>query len=146
MAKNEIWIDQIVRAGHRATFTFQVDRRQEGFVVRFDGRVREEAKDLNFVLMAKEDYEKWTYWEEHRWKEKKDEAGNVMIDKEGFTVTEDIPEPKTRRFLNLKSGALREEVALEPGTYVLVLNNKYSTVTDKSLDLHITERWNESSP
>jgi hypothetical protein len=145
VVKNEIWIDQIVRAGHRATFTFQVDKRQEGFVVRFDGRVREEAKDLNFVLMPLEDYEKWTQWEANRWKEKKDEAGNVMIDKEGFTVTEDIPEPETCRLLNLKSNALKEEVLLEPGTYVLVLNNKYSTVTDKSLDLHITEQWNESS-
>jgi len=144
VVKSEVWIDQVVRAGRRATFTFQVDQKQEGFVVRFDGRVREEAKDLNFVLMPQEDYEKWKYWEDHRWKEKKDEAGNVMTDKEGFTVTEDVPEPETHRFLNLRSNALKEEVPLEPGTYVLVLNNKYSTVTDKGLDLHITEQWKES--
>lgn len=144
--KNEIWIDQVVRAGHRATFTFQVNKRQEGFVARFDGRVLEEAKDLNFVLMPLEDYEKWTRWEDHRWKVKKDETGNVMTDKEGFTVTEDIPEPETRRFLNVKSNLLKENVPLEPGTYVLVLNNKYSTVTDKSLYLHITEQWSATAP
>ena len=143
MVKNEVWLDQVIRAGHRATFTFQVGEWQEGFVARFDGRVRESAKDLNFVLMPLEEYEKWTYWEDHRWKAKKDEAGNVLKDEEGFTVTEDIPEPETHRFLNLRSNVLKEEVPLEPGTYVLVLNNKYSSVTDKSLDLHITEQWND---
>ena len=146
MIKREIWIDEVVRAKHLAKYTFQVLESQPGFTVGFDGSVREEGKDLHFMLMLADDYMGWDRWRGHASKAKRDAAGDVVKDAQGYTVWESVPAPEMKWFVDVRSNLLKEEVPLKPGTYTLVLDNGYSSVTDKSFSLHVVERWNGETP
>lgn len=146
MVTSDLWIDQIVRAGKRATFTFQVGVKQADFRVKFDGSVGEWGKDLRFYLMTLSDYKKWTHWLANQTRIRKDEKGRTMKDEQGNPLYESIPEPETTTYFDVRSSVLKEETGLKAETYTLVIDNSYSTITDKSFYLRVTEQWNVTSP
>ena len=146
MEGSQIFIDQIVRAGKFATFSFTVNKNQDGFVVSFDGCVASQENDLHFMLMSHEDYEKWTYWRSHKFKQKKDPFGKAVVDERGWTVFEDIPEPKIKKFLDFRSSLIKEELSLPQEFYTLVLDNTHSVLTDKEFHLEILEKWRAKVP
>jgi len=141
MAGSQIYIDQIVRAGKLATFSFTVDNNQYDFVVTFAGSVTSQGNDLHFMLMSHEDYEKWNDWRLHKFKQKTDLFGKAEVDERGWTVFEDVPEPKTKKFFDFTSNLIKEELSLPPEFYTLVLDNTHSVLTDKDLHLEILEKW-----
>jgi hypothetical protein len=146
MEGSQIYIDQIVRAGKLATFSFTVDKNQEDFAVSFSGSVTSQGNDLHFMLMSREDYEKWNHWRLHKFKQKTDPFGKTVVDERGWTVFEDIPEPKAKKFFDLRSNLIKEEVSLPPEFYTLVLDNTHSVLTDKDLHLEILEKWRVKVP
>ena len=146
MGQMESWIDQVVRAGRVAYFAFKVDKSQRGFKISFDGRVEEEGKDLHFMLMTFDDYRKWSHWISHSTVIRHDSKGKVVRDANGYPVYDDVPEPTTTKYANDRTNRFKETFVLDAETYALVFNNRYSQVTDKTLWLGVSEKWEAEEP
>ena len=146
MGRLEFWINQVVRAGRVADFAFRVDKAQRSFKITFDGRVEEEGKDLHFMLMTFGDYRKWSHWVTHSTVVRNDSSGNVVRNANGYPVYDDVPEPGTMKLANDRTNHFKEAFVLDPETYALVFNNRYSQMTDKTLSLGVSEEWEVEEP
>ncbi len=146
MGKSEIWISQVVRAGRYAIFAFRVPKEKIGFRVAFNGRVEDTGKDLHFLLMTYEDYEKWSDWKAHPTVLRRDAGGKVIKDANGYPELDRVPEPLTAKIADDRASRFKETVNLDPETYALIFDNTYSTLTDKTLWLEIVEQWSIEEP
>lgn len=147
MGKSEFWIYEIVRAKKHACFVFTVDaKKHKGFRITFDANVSETGKDVRYVLMSHSDYQKWENWKTNPITYKRDAKGNIVKNGEGIPITVPVPEPKTAKIIDRRTNILEKTIPIKEGSYALILDNTYSTITDKTLWLHVIEEWNTELP
>ena len=78
-------------------------------------------------------------------KYKQDSNGQVVNDKNGIPVMITIPKPQIQTIFKVRTNILNRTVNLSSGTYALLLDNTYSTVTGKNLNLHVVETWDKEN-
>jgi len=133
METSELRSRQIVRANNYASFTLVADKKKQDFTADFNVRVLEIGKDINFILLDRDGYEKWMRWFAHR-----------VIEKEGVFTR--VPRPELKPIYEFRSNIFQKTYRLGQGVFSLVLDNSYSTITDKTVDIHVVSRWNIKAP
>jgi hypothetical protein len=138
--------EQIVRAGHYAYLELNGDEKSDNFNIAINAHVQGQGKDLSFFVASKGDFKKWAYWKAHPQVQKTDSQGNRLVDKQGYPIYLAVPAPKIKAFVKHQTNLFKESLELSRGEYVLVLDNTYSRIVDKSLELSLTIKWNLDSP
>lgn len=133
METSEIYSRQIIRAKNYASFTLTAGKRKRDFTVDFNVEVQETGKDINFMLLHYNEYKKWLNWLRHRY-----------VTRNGVTVPVAMPVLKT--IYKHRSNILEKTYRLGEGLFVLILDNTYSEITDKTVHVHIVSKWNIGAP
>jgi len=147
MEKIEFWADEVVRAGKHAYFVFSADpRRLKGFRITLKASILETGKDIRYMLMSYGDYKKWAHWKAHPTTYKLDAKGRIVKTAKGFPIMVPVPEPETTKIFDVRTNVLEKTIPIREGSYALILDNTYSTITDKTLWMHVIEEWNTELP
>ena len=146
MQKNEIWTDYKVGANNYHRFIFNVDENKKGFKIKIDSQILETDKNIIYHFSSYGDSQQLTEWMSNRYTYKRDSAGNVVKDKDGYSIQIAIPRHQINDIIHLKTNMLDKTLSLSPGTYALMFDNTYSAVNAKNVKLHVIETWDEDIP
>ena len=146
MQKSEIWADYKVNANNHQRFIFNVDENQKGFKINIVSNISETDKNIIYHLSSYEDSEKLIKWMRNSSTYKRDSSGNIVKDKEGYSIRVPIPRPQINDIIHLKTNMLEKTLSLSPGNYVLMFDNTYSTFNAKNVWLHVIETWDDDLP
>ena len=140
-----MWWDCKVDSQSFSSFIFCVNKSKAEFKIRFDVSVSGNGLDVRFVLCTYKDFQKLTKWMKNKTKLKQDSNGQVVRDENGIPTTTTIPEPQIQPIFEIRKNSLDRTVDLSSGKYALLLDNTYSAITGKNLDLHVVETWKKEN-
>ena len=126
-------------------FKFCVHENKTEFEIHFDGDVSGNNLDILFVLCTDKDFQKLTKWMQNKIEYKRYSNGRIVYDKDRLPVTVAVPKPQIQTFFEDKTNILNRTVDLSSGTYALLIDNTYSMITGKDLNLHIVEKWKKEN-
>jgi len=118
---------QVVRAGKYGSFIFEVDPKKTGFHIQVYLKVLEVGMDIGANLLPHPQYEHWLNWFT------------------AWTAWKLAPSTRQKPVLPTLPAIYRERTNivdkgfdLGPGAYMLLLDNTYSQVNDKTVDVLLT--------
>ncbi|MDG7045934.1 MAG: DUF4145 domain-containing protein [Nitrososphaerota archaeon] len=130
-------VRQIVRAGNYGSFQFEVSEKKYTFHAQISLKVAKEGLDLNIMLLESSWYVIWMKW-----------FSNIQVWKAEVPTTR--PQPVMPRIESIYSNRTNlvdnKSFELPLGAYALVLDNTYSLMTDKTVDLSVTQTWGSRKP
>ena len=130
-----------IGSGKMCAFIFEVAEHQTDFKITIKSNTSKQEHDLNYLLCSYQDYEIYRNWRANRSELKRDEVGNAVTTSFGVPILIPTPFPNIHLCLNLLTNQIEKTFPLDIGSYVLVLDNKHSTVTSKSVWLDVVESW-----
>lgn len=139
MWKNEIWWDCKIGSKSFNSFIFCINKSKAESKIHFDVSVSGKGLDVRFILCSHNDFQKLTKWMKKKTKYKRDSNGQIVCNEDGIPITITIPKPQIQTIFEVRTNILNKTVNLPAGKYALLLDNTYSTITGKNLDLHFIE-------
>lgn len=131
---NEIHTHQIIRAQNWASFFFHTGTKED-YLLKLNLRVVEVGQDLNIMLVEPLEYTEWTMWFRNWLSWKATSLHGPMPKK-----------PTPRGAYSMRTNQVEKSFQLKSGNHVLILDNTYSTLNDKTVEILIMERWNLGTP
>ena len=142
----EKWAEYKIGAGNYQTFMFRVDKSQNEYQITLNSNVIETGHDIIFWLCLYSEYKKFDDWKKNPYEYKRDASGNIVKDSYGNAVTVPKPIPSISYVIHRRTNILEKTFPLQEGVYVLIFDNTHSTITSKSIWLHVTEEWDRKTP
>ena len=137
----EHWVELNVAHGKWDTFMFHVAENQLDFQITIKSNVSTRGHDLNYFLCSYDDYKIFSEWKRNSYEYKRDSSGNIVKTSSGVPITKSRPFPNIHLFLNLLTNQIEKTLPLNPGSYVIIFDNTHSTISSKSVWLHVIESW-----
>jgi Domain of unknown function (DUF4145) len=134
MESNQSYFRQIVRAGNWSSIQMRADTKKD-YSIEVKVRVIEVGMDLITMLVSDNNYELWKNW----W--------NSLVAWRGSGQRGTAPQkPQLETLFSLRTNYVDRSFALGTGNFVLIFDNTYSTLTDKTTELLLTQKWNLETP
>jgi len=142
----EKWAEYKIGAGNHQTFMFRVDKSQNEYQITINSNVLETGHDVIYWLCLYQEYKKFDDWRKNPFEYKRDDSGNIVKDSYGNAVTVTKPSPSISYVIHRRTNILEKTLSLQEGVYVLIFDNTHSTITSKSIWLHVIEEWDKKTP